>query len=119
MKTEQEAMTLAATSFPFRDCPELEAWRVELEAKYPGRSYAVLHLTSVSLMLCDMRVYAFAEVTGRPQADLAEQCLASQTALVKALQALGIEQDDFRKSGQLLFNALMLYAQPEPGSGLN
>lgn len=117
--SNDNAGTMVASTFDFKSVPELAQWQQELEAKYPGRSYAVLHLTSVSLMVSDVRAYAFAEIAGLPQQDIAEQCLACQAALVKAMQSLGIAQEDFLKSGQLLFRALMLHAQPEPGAGLN
>lgn len=119
MQENQNAGLMVQSTFDFKDVPELAVWHEELEKRYPGRGYAVMHLTSTSLMVSGVRAYAFAEVTGQAQHDIAEQMLSCQAALIKALASLGVRREDFIETGQLLFRALMLHAQPEAGAGLN
>jgi hypothetical protein len=115
----ESAGILAQSTFNFKDFPELMAWHGELEKRYPGRGYAVLHFTSASLMVSDVRAYALTEVAGPAQGDISEQMLACQSALVKGLSSLGIRHEDFIATGRLLWRALMLHARPNEGARLN
>lgn len=119
MQANEYAGPLAQSAFNFQDVPELVAWHGELEQRYPGRGYAVLHLTSVSLMVSDVRSYAFAETAGQVRDDIAEQMLACQSALVKVMMSLDVSQEDFVKTGKMLFRNLMLHARPDAGAKVN
>lgn len=106
-------------TFNLLEVPELKELQGALEKKYPGLSFVVIQLTSVSLMVSDVRGYAQAHLQNEARNDISAQMLACQSALVKVVAGMGIARDDFLHAGEVITRAIILHAMPAANQRLN